>query len=77
MLTPMGWLEASSAPAQSLSNSLALTSSIAVIFCKTKLPLVIVPVLSITTALTFFKASIAKPLLKRIPCLEPAPIPEK
>ena len=37
----------------------------------------IVPVLSITIALTFLSPSIAIPPLKRIPFLEPAPIPEK
>ena len=37
----------------------------------------IVPVLSITIAFTFFRLSIAIPPLKRIPFLEPAPIPEK
>ena len=41
------------------------------------IPLVIVPVLSITTALTADTASIDEPLLKSIPFFEPAPIPAK
>ena len=46
-------------------------------FCTAKLPFVMVPVLSMMIALTFFRASMESPPLKSIPYLDAAPIPEK
>ena len=47
------------------------------IFCTTKFPLVIVPVLSITTVEIWFKASMDTPPLNKMPRLDPDQIPEK
>ena len=78
MLCPIGWVEDSSQLALIASSSSALTLSEAGFTdCTTKFPFVMVPVLSITIALTFFSASMAIPPLKRIPLLEAAPMPEK
>ncbi len=77
MLTPMGCVECCSQLAQSATISSWLKSPNGIICCTAKLPFVIVPVLSMTTAEILFKASIDMPPLKRIPFLDPAPMPEK
>ena len=77
MLMPMGWVEAvSQAAARARSSSFFMEPEGDTV-CTTKFPLVMVPVLSMTTTFTFFKASRAIPPLKRIPFLDPAPMPEK
>ena len=77
MLTAIGWVELYSQQAarERSSSSVKLPSEMTC--CSSKLPSVIVPVLSITTALSFPSASMETPPLKRIPFFEPAPIPEK
>ena len=77
MLTAIGCVDALSQAAAMDNTASSDHSSCVSTFCTSKFPLVIVPVLSITTAFTFFNASMATPPLKRIPRLEPAPIPQK
>ena len=74
---PIGCVEFCSQLAQIFNSSSSVIRPALTIFWSTKFPFVIVPVLSITTAFTWFSASSATPPLKRIPFLEPAPIPEK
>ena len=77
ILFAMGWVDTCSqlaARRRRVSSSVLPTVTV---FCNTKFPSVMVPVLSITTALTSAIDSSATPPLKRMPFLEPAPIPEK
>ena len=68
----MGWVDCCSQLAQISSSSSPPT-----IFCTVKSPLVMVPVLSMTTALILLMASMDWPPLNRMPRLLPAPIPAK
>ena len=77
MLMPIGWLEWASAAAVSARSSLSLMPFAGVTDCTTKLPSVIVPVLSKTTFFTVSIDSSASPPLKRMPSFDPAPMPEK
>ena len=77
ILCAMGWVEVDSQAAQSSSRVSAFTESAGRTVCRTKLPSVRVPVLSIITAFTLRMASREIPPLNRMPRLEPAPIPEK
>ena len=78
MLCPIGWVEDSSQLALIASSSSALTLSEAGFTdCTTKFPFVMVPVLSMTTALILFNASMAIPPLNRMPRFDAAPMPEK
>ena len=77
MLTAIGCVEPSSQSAAIVRTCFSVSFLVAMTFCTAKFPFVMVPVLSIMTALTSFNASIATPPLKRIPLLDPAPIPEK
>ena len=77
ILVPMGWVEPSSHRAAISRSASMLSLPKGMTLCTWNSPLVMVPVLSITTAFTFFRASMATPPLKRMPFLEPAPMPEK
>ena len=77
MLAAIGWDDEASHAAAISIISFSLKSPKADILSTSKTPFVMVPVLSITTDLIFFSASISRPPLKRIPSLEAAPIPEK
>ena len=77
MLAAIGWEDADSQAAAMARTSCWDVSLNVDILSTTNTPLVIVPVLSITTAFMFLRASMARPPLKRIPSLEAAPMPEK
>ena len=77
MLLAIGCVELASHETAMERSSSSLMSEAVIICCTTKFPLVIVPVLSITTALTFLSASMESPPLNSIPSFEAAPIPEK
>ena len=78
MLTAMGWVENSSQlAARDSSSPVETVLSAGIAACTWKLPLVMVPVLSMTTALMPDSASMALPPLNRMPFLDAAPMPEK